>query len=197
MTIHRCAWANPANPRYITYHDTEWGAPSFDDAHLFEMLILEGSQAGLSWETILNKREGYRRAYDGFAPERMARWTDARLDELREDPGIVRNRLKIKAARTNARAFLEVVDDYASFAGYIWKFVDGCPIQSGFHTMKDIPATTSVSDAMSKELKQRGFTFVGSTICYAYMQSVGMVNDHVAECFRHDECRDLAAGPES
>ncbi len=188
MTDRRCTWANPLNPLYLKYHDTEWGVPSFDEAHLFEMLILEGCQAGLSWETILNKREHYRRAYDGFDPERMAGWTDAKLEELREDAGIVRNRLKIKAARTNAQAFLQVVEDYASFAGYIWRFVDGRPIDNGFRTMAEVPAVTPVSDAMSRDLKQRGFTFVGSTICYAYMQSVGMVNDHVATCFRHREC---------
>jgi len=188
MIDRRCAWANPANPRYLDYHDREWGVPSYDDAHLFEMLILEGCQAGLSWETILNKRENYRRAYDGFDPERMARWSDARLEELRGDAGIVRNRLKIKAARTNAQAYLRVVDDYASFAGYIWKFVDGSPVQNRFRSLAEIPATTETSDAMSKELKKLGFTFVGSTICYAYMQSVGMVNDHVVDCFRHREC---------
>ena len=192
MTNHRCPWANPANPLYLAYHDTEWGAPSFDDAHLFEMLILEGCQAGLSWETILNKREGYRRAYDGFDPERMARWTDEKLAELGTDAGIVRNRLKIKAARTNARAFLSIVDDYASFAGYLWRFVDGKPIQNAYRSLKEVPTTTSVSDAMSRELKKRGFTFVGSTICYAYMQSVGMVNDHETTCFRYEACRDLA-----
>ena len=195
MSVHRCAWANPKNPLYVAYHDDEWGVPSFDDDHLFEMLILEGCQAGLSWETILNKREGYRRAYDGFDPERMAGWSDAKLEELRGDAGIVRNRLKIKAARTNAQAFLKVVEDYASFADYIWKFVDGRPVQNNFKTIGDIPAKTDVSDAMSKDLKKRGFTFVGSTICYAYMQSVGMVNDHETRCWRHAECRAQAMNP--
>ncbi len=188
MTKHRCAWANPANPLYVAYHDTEWGVPSRDDAHLFEMLILEGAQAGLSWETILNKREGYRRAYDGFDPERMARWPDSKLEALREDASIVRNRLKIKAARTNARAFLAVREEFGTFADYLWGFVDGDPIVNTFKTLSEIPATTPVSDAMSKDLKKRGFTFVGSTICYAYMQSVGMVNDHEVGCFRYREC---------
>ena len=192
MTDRRCAWANPANPRYLDYHDREWGVPSFDDDHLFEMLILEGCQAGLSWETILNKRENYRRAYDGFDPERMARWSDARLEQMRGDAGIVRNRLKIAAARTNARAFLKVVEDYASFAGFIWTFVDGRPVQNRFRTHADIPATTPTADAMSKELKRRGFTIVGPTICYAYMQSVGMVNDHETSCPRHAACAALA-----
>lgn len=190
--MNRCAWANPKNPLYIAYHDDEWGVPSRDDAHLFEMLLLEGAQAGLSWETILNKREGYRRAYEDFDPHILARWTDARLEALREDPGIVRNRLKIKAARTNARAFLEVVEEFGTFADYLWRFVDGEPVQNRFRSMSEIPATTPVSDTMSKDLKKRGFTFVGSTICYAYMQSVGMVNDHVVDCFRYRECMEMA-----
>lgn len=188
MTVHRCPWANPANPLYVAYHDTEWGVPSRDDAHLFEMLILEGCQAGLSWETILNKREGYRRAYDAFDPERMARWPDSKLEAIREDAGIVRNRLKIKAARTNARAFLAVREEFGTFSEYLWGFVDGEPVVNTFKTLSEIPATTPVSDAMSKDLKKRGFTFVGSTICYAYMQSVGMVNDHEVGCFRYREC---------
>lgn len=188
----RCAWSLGVSENYVAYHDEEWGVPSRDDAHLFEMLILEGSQAGLSWSTILNKREGYRRAFDGFDPERMARWTDARLKRLREDVGIVRNRLKIEAARTNARSFLAVVEESGTFADYLWGFVDGRPIQNRFRSLGDIPAHTELSDALSKDLKLRGFTFVGSTICYAYMQSVGMVNDHEVGCFRHAECAVLA-----
>ena len=186
-TTKRCAWSQGVSDLHTAYHDDEWGVPSRDDTHLFEMLILEGAQAGLSWSTILNKREGYRRAYDGFDPELMVRWTDRKLETLREDAGIVRNRLKIAAARTNAKAFLEVVEEFGTYADYLWGFVDGRPVQNRFRCLQDIPANTPVSDAMSKDLKGRGFKFVGSTICYAYMQSVGMVNDHEVGCFRYKQ----------
>ena len=185
----RCAWSIGVSDLYTDYHDREWGLPSRDDAHLFEMLILEGCQAGLSWSTILNKRENYRRAYDGFDPERMARWTDAKLAALLEDAGIVRNRLKVKAARTNARAWLELVEEFGSGAAYLWDWVDGEPIVNRFETLSEIPASTPLSDRLSKDLKRRGFTFVGSTIMYAFMQSVGMVNDHEVGCFRYVECQ--------
>jgi DNA-3-methyladenine glycosylase I len=185
----RCAWSRNVSDLYIDYHDREWGLPSHDDAHLFEMLILEGCQAGLAWSTILNKRENYRRAYDGFDPVRMARWTDAKLAALLEDPGIVRNRLKVKAARSNARAWLEVVEEFGSGDAYLWGFVDGAPVVNRFRTLGEVPASTPLSDRLAKDLKRRGFTFVGSTIVYAFMQSVGMVNDHEVSCFRHGECR--------
>jgi DNA-3-methyladenine glycosylase I len=168
----------------VRYHDEEWGVPSHDDQHLFEMLLLEGAQAGLSWITILRKREAYRRAFDGFDAARVARFTPARLERLLADPGIVRNRLKIEGAVRNARAFLEVQREAGSFDRYIWQFVDGRPKVNRPRRMADVPAKTPESDAMSRDLKKRGFTFVGSTICYAFMQATGMVDDHVRDCFK-------------
>ena len=180
----RCQWATGGNALYLEYHDTEWGAPLHDDRALFEFLILEGAQAGLSWSTILNKREGYRRAFAEFDPQKIARFTPARIGKMLQDPGIVRNRLKVEAAVTNARAFLEVQDACGSFDAYIWRFVDGKPVQNAWKPMQQVPASTPVSDAISKDLKQRGFKFVGSTIMYAHMQATGMVNDHTTDCFR-------------
>lgn len=185
--MNRCTWAEGQFAEYLDYHDKEWGVPSFDDRHLFEMLILEGAQAGLSWSTILKKRSGYRRAFDNFDVHKVARYTDAHKAMLREDTGIVRNRLKIEATVGNARACLELLDSGSSLSEYLWGFVDGEPIQNHWRTLKDVPCSTGVSDRMSSELKRRGFKFVGSTICYAFMQAVGMVNDHTVDCFRHAE----------
>ena len=180
----RCSWAD-ASLLDVEYHDTEWGVPSHDDRHLFEMLILEGAQAGLSWTTILKKREAYREAYEGFDPARVAAFTARRQAQLLNNPGIVRNRLKVEAARKNARAVLEIQDEYGSLADYLWGFVDGKVIQNRWHDVQQIPAQTPLSEQMSKQLRKRGFSFVGPTICYAFMQAVGMVNDHVTGCFRH------------
>lgn len=179
----RCSWAG-TDPLYVSYHDTEWGVPVFDDRRLFEFLVLEGAQAGLSWITILRKREAYRRAFADFDPKKVARFDAKKVEKLLLDPGIVRNRLKVESAIKNARAFLEVQEEFGSFATYQWQFVGGKAIQSRFATWKEIPPRTEVSDAFSKDLKRRGFSFVGSTIVYAHMQAVGMVNDHVASCFR-------------
>lgn len=184
--ITRCAWAG-ADQLYIDYHDKEWGVPLHDDRRLFEMLLLEGAQAGLSWSTILRKREGYREAFDNFTPEKVARYTESRIKRLLADPGIVRNRAKISAAVQNAQAFLTVKDEFDSFDTYIWRFVDGKPIVNKWKRLKQIPAETRQSQAMSKDLKARGFKFVGPTICYAFMQAVGMANDHVTDCFRYKE----------
>jgi DNA-3-methyladenine glycosylase I len=181
----RCAWAGMTDPLYLEYHDTEWGVPSRDDRHLFEMLILEGAQAGLSWSTILHKRAAYRKAYHGFDPKRVARYTAVDKRRLLADAGIVRNRLKIDASIANAKGFLAVQEEFGSFATFAWGFVGGAPIVNARRTMKDVPARTAESDAFSKELKRRGFKFVGSTIMYAFMQAVGMVNDHAVDCFRH------------
>ena len=182
--MKRCAWAG-SDPLYVEYHDTEWGVPLHDDGRLFEMLILEGAQAGLSWITILRKRDAYRRAFDGFDPAKVARYDRRRTDRLMRDAGIVRNRLKIEGAVRNARAFLDVQDAEGSFDRYIWQFVGGRPKQNRRRAMTQVPARTAESDAMSRDLKNRGFTFVGSTICYAFMQATGMVNDHLVDCFRH------------
>jgi DNA-3-methyladenine glycosylase I len=168
-----------------TYHDREWGVPVHDDRRLFELLILEGAQAGLSWSTILNKRENYRRAFDNFDVRKVARYDAARQRRLLRDPGIVRNRLKIRATVDNARAFLAVQKEFGSFDAYIWSFVGGRPLQHRRRSLKQVPARTAISDAVSKDLRRRGFRFVGSTICYAFMQAVGMVNDHTIDCFRH------------
>ena len=189
---NRCHWCGD-DPLYVAYHDTEWGVPVWDDQTLFEFLLLEGAQAGLSWITILRKRDGYRKLFDGFNAEKVARYRDSRLDKLLQDPSIVRNRLKVYGARTNARAFLEVQASHGSFANYIWDFVDGTPVQNSWKSMAQVPATSPVSDAISKDMKKRGFTFVGSTIIYAHMQATGMVNDHTVDCFRHAECLQLAA----
>jgi DNA-3-methyladenine glycosylase I len=172
---------------YLAYHDEEWGAPSHDDRHLFELLILEGAQAGLSWRTILNRREGYRRAFSGFDPERVARFDRRKVERLLRDPRIVRNRAKVEAAVANARAALDVRAEFGSLDGYLWSFVDGAPVRNRWRSMAEIPAETDTSRAMSKNLKGRGFRFVGPTICYAFMQAAGLVNDHVVSCFRYHE----------
>lgn len=179
--MNRCGWVNE-DPLYIDYHDQEWGVPVHDDRLLFEYLILEGAQAGLSWYTILKKRENYRVAFDHFEPEIIAFYDDKKIEELLSNEGIVRNRLKIQSAITNARAYLKIADEFGSFSNYIWSFVDGKPIQNHFENLKDVPATTDISDKLSKDLKKRGFKFIGSTICYAFMQAVGMVNDHLVTC---------------
>lgn len=181
----RCAWATGASTIEIHYHDTQWGIPCYDDQLLFEMLILEGAQAGLSWSTILNKRAGYRLALDGFDANKMAKYDTQKKASLKQDTRIVRNRLKIEAAVINARAFLRVLQVHDSFAKFIWQFVDGNPIVNRWKDSHDVPTSTPESNRMSKTLKQYGFKFVGATICYAYMQAVGMVNDHTCDCFRH------------
>jgi DNA-3-methyladenine glycosylase I len=183
----RCAW--PSSPISITYHDREWGVPLKDDRKLFEFLVLDAAQAGLSWEIILRKREGFRAAFDNFDPEKIARYDKEKIKELLADPGIIRNRLKIESAISNAHAFLALQKECGSFACYIWQFVGGTPRINSCRSLKDIPATSAESDAMSKALKKRGFRFVGSTICYAFMQAAGMVNDHLADCFRHAELK--------
>jgi len=193
IVLQRCAWAL-ASQQYIDYHDNEWGVPVHDDRKLFEMLILEGVQAGLSWSLILKKRVGYFEAFDGFDANKIAHYDDRKVQELLANPEIVRNKLKIKATIQNARSFLEVQSHYGSFDAFLWRFVDGRPLQNAWQTMQEVPASTRQSDAMSKELKQRGFTFVGSTICYAFMQAVGMVNDHMVPCFRWQEVRTLSSG---
>ncbi len=181
----RCAWVPADDPLYIAYHDKEWGVPEYDDRRLFEMLLLEGAQAGLSWITILRKRENYRRLFDDFDAEKIARYRPKKIASLLDDPGIVRNRLKVNAAVGNARAYLEIQDESESFSDYLWQFVDGEPMVNKWEKMSDVPASTSQSDTMSKALKKRGFKFVGTTICYAFMQAVGMVNDHTTDCFRY------------
>ena len=181
----RCSWAT--TPLGIAYHDKEWGVPLHHDQSLFELLILEGAQAGLSWELILQKRETYREAFDGFDPERVAVYDDAKVAELLSNPGIVRNRLKVAAAIGNARTFLEVQKESGDFDTYVWSFVDGNPVQNAWDSLSDIPASTPLSETMSKELRRRGFRFVGPTICYAFMQATGMVNDHTTNCFRYHE----------
>jgi DNA-3-methyladenine glycosylase I len=189
--LKRCAWAM-ASQQYIDYHDNEWGVPVHDDRKLFEMLILEGVQAGLSWSLILKKRAGYLQAFDNFDADKIVHYDERKVRELLANPEIIRNRLKIQAALQNARAFLQVQEDFGSFAAFIWQFVDEHPQQHAWQSMQEVPASTRESDAMSKALKQRGFTFVGTTICYAFMQAVGMVNDHIVECFRWQEVQSLA-----
>ena len=189
----RCAWCG-TDPLYIAYHDLEWGVPSHDDAHLFEMLILEGQQAGLSWITVLKKREHFRAALDGFDPERIARYTPARIEKLMGNASIIRNRLKLNAAVKNARAFLALQAEFGSFDRYIWSFAGGQALQYGFHSAQEIPVTSAESDAMSRALKQRGFSFVGSTICYSFMQAVGMMNDHLVSCHRYAAIRAMHDG---
>jgi DNA-3-methyladenine glycosylase I len=183
----RCAWGISDDPLYLAYHDEEWGVPSHDDRHLYELLVLEGAQAGLSWSTILRKREGYQKAFAGFDPHAVARFGTADTERLLQDPGIVRNRLKVESAISNARCVLEVQEADGSLAAYLWSFVEGTPIVGHFRDLREIPAETAESRAMSKDLKRRGFRFVGPTVCYAFMQSTGMVNDHVVSCFRYDE----------
>jgi DNA-3-methyladenine glycosylase I len=184
----RCSWCG-SDELYVRYHDEEWGVPVHDDRMLFEFLILEGAQAGLSWLTILRKREGYRRCFEGFRADLVARFDQEQVERVLQDPGIVRNRLKVQAAVKNARAFLRVQEKFGTFDTYQWQFVDGHPLQNKYRSLKEVPAKTPESDAFSADLKQRGFSFVGSTIMYAHMQAVGMVNDHVMDCFRHHELR--------
>jgi DNA-3-methyladenine glycosylase I len=185
-TQHRCAWCG-VEPYYVDYHDTEWGVPLHDERALFEFLILEGAQAGLSWSTILKKREGYRRAFDEFDVERIARYDDADVARLLADAGIVRNRLKVAATIVNAQATLAIREQFGGLDAYFWRFVDGQPIQNAWRELAEVPASTPLSDRISRDLKQRGFKFVGSTIIYAHMQATGMVNDHLIDCFRHRE----------
>ena len=187
VDMKRCNW--PSNDLSIRYHDEEWGKPLHDDRGLFEFLILEGAQAGLSWDTILRKRENYRKAFDGFDVNKVARYTDKKVEKLLQDEGIIRNRLKIASAISNARAFLAVQNEFGSFDKYIWSFVDGKPIVNKWKLTSQVPATSPESDAISKDMKKRGFNFVGSTIMYAHMQATGMVNDHLVSCFRYRECR--------
>ncbi|RLU01606.1 DNA-3-methyladenine glycosylase I [Ketobacter sp.] len=187
MNLKRCDWCGN-DELYRQYHDDEWSVPCFNDTVLFEFLLLEGAQAGLSWITILRKRENYRSAFDQFDPVKIARYTPKKIEKLLTNPGIVRNRLKVESAVRNARAYLAIVERESSFSEYIWQFVDGEPKQNRWKSMAQVPASTPQSDLMSKQLKKDGFNFVGSTICYAYMQSMGMVNDHLTTCFRHQEC---------
>lgn len=181
---NRCKWVNK-EPLYIAYHDHEWGKPVYDDRHLFEMLCLEGAQAGLSWWTILQKRENYRKAFDNFEAEKIVQYSEEKIQSLIENAGIVRNKLKIRSVVTNANAFLRIREEYGSFSNYIWNFVDHTPIVNRWESVTDVPVTTEISDRMSKQLKKDGFKFVGGTICYSYMQAVGMVNDHTLDCFCH------------
>jgi DNA-3-methyladenine glycosylase I len=181
----RCAWCGTTDPLYVKYHDEEWGVPIYDDQLLFAKLILDGAQAGLSWITILRKRENYWAAFDQFDPTKIARYDDAKIAELLQNPGIVRNRLKVQAAVKNARGYLEIMEKEGSFSDFLWQFVDGQPVQNRWQSMDEVPAVTAVSTTMSKALKKRGFNFVGPTIVYAFMQAVGMVNDHTVNCFRH------------
>lgn len=189
--LHRCEWAN-ANDLETEYHDTHWGVPTHDDRILFEFLILEGAQAGLSWDTILKRRTSYRKAYDDFDFTKVAAYDDRKTEELMQDSGIIRNRRKIMSSIQNARAFIDIRNEFGSFDTYIWAFVDGKPIQNSFTSFREMPAKTELSEKISRDLKKRGFSFVGPTIVYAFMQSVGMVNDHEVGCFRYEECRKLA-----
>jgi DNA-3-methyladenine glycosylase I len=184
----RCVWCG-SDPLYVTYHDKEWGVPSYDDQHLFEMLILEGAQAGLNWLTILRKRDSYRKAFHQFDPERIARYNDDDIQRLMQNTGIVRNRLKIEATIKNASGFLQIKEEHSSFANYLWCYVDNKPLVNAWQNITDIPAQTPLSEQLSKDLKKHGFNFVGPTICYAFMQAVGMVNDHTVDCFRYRELK--------
>ncbi|UUZ89587.1 DNA-3-methyladenine glycosylase I [Paenibacillus sp. P25] len=186
----RCGWVNE-DPIYLDYHDNEWGVPVHDDRMLFEMLLLEGAQAGLSWYTVLKKRDRYREAFEGFVPEKVAQFDEAKIAEPLADPGLIRNRLKMQATVLNAQAFLRVREEFGGFDRYIWQFVGGRTLVNHWTSLKEVPASTPQSDAMSKNLKKRGFKFVGSTICYAFMQATGMVMDHTVNCFRYEECRAL------
>lgn len=189
--IYRCGWSI-SDPLMIDYHDNEWGVPVRDDRKHFEMIVLDGAQAGLSWQTVLKKREAYREAFDNFDFRKVARYNDKKVKELLNNPGIIRNRLKVGSAIKNANAFLEVRKEFGTFDKYIWQFVGGSPMHNTWKSLKELPAKTPESDAMSKDMKKRGFNFVGSTICYAYMQAAGMVNDHTIECFRHKELRRIS-----
>ena len=193
-TIKRCTWVSVDDPLMLQYHDREWGVPVHDDRKHFEFLVLEVAQAGLSWTIVLKKREGYRRAFDGFDPERVARFSARRIEKLASDSAIIRNRMKIEAAVRNARAFLKIQDEFGSFDSYCWRFVDGQPRLNRWKTMRQIPATSLESDAFGKDLKRRGFSFVGSTVVYAHMQAVGMVNDHLVDCFRYREIQQRSGG---
>jgi DNA-3-methyladenine glycosylase I len=184
---NRCGWSAAGGPEEIVYHDTEWGVPVFDDSVLFEFITLEGAQAGLSWKTILLKRDGYRRAFADFEVAKVARFTEKRQAKLLEDPSIVRNRLKVASTVSNAIAFMAVAKEFGSFSDYLWQFVDGKPIRNRWKSMVEVPASTELSNQLSKALKKRGFRFVGTTICYSYMQAVGLINDHQTSCFRHDQ----------
>jgi len=184
----RCNWSNKTKI-YQDYHDFEWGVPVHDDQKLFEAIVLDGAQAGLSWETILNKRENYRKAFDHFDVEKVSRYGPDKVEELFQNPGIVRNRLKINSAITNANAFLEIQKEFGSFDCFLWDFVEGRPVQNCWNSLSEVPATSEISDKISKELKKKGFKFVGSTIIYAFMQAIGMVNDHTLDCFRHEELK--------
>ncbi len=186
-TISRCRWVNMKNEKYIKYHDEEWGVASFDDNYLFEMLILEGAQAGLSWETILNKREDYKKAFDNFMPEKIAQYDDDKIEELMNNKGIVRNKRKINSAIRNANVFLDIQDEYGSFSKYIWNYVDYNIIKNKNNVPSDIPTKTELSDLISKDLKKRGMSFVGSTIIYSFMQAIGMVDDHEVGCFKYEQ----------
>jgi DNA-3-methyladenine glycosylase I len=185
--IHRCDWGVEGDPRYLAYHDEEWGVPSHDDVHLFELLTLEGAQAGLSWATILRKRDGYRKAFAAFEAAKVARFDRRRVERLLRNPDIVRNRLKVESAVNNARRVLEVREEFGSLDTYVWRFVGGAPIVGGFGTVREIPAQTAESRTMSKDLRARGFRFIGPTVCYAFMQAAGLVNDHITDCFRYRE----------
>ena len=185
----RCDWTNNTSDLEIKYHDKEWGIPIFDDRLLFEFLILEGAQAGLSWSTILHKRENYRKAFDNFDAKKIIKYDSKKIEELLQNKGIVRNKLKVNSVITNAKIFLEVQKEFGSFSNYIWSFVDGKPIINTWKSKEDVPAKTNISDIMSKTMKKRGFKFIGSTICYAYMQAVGMVNDHTIDCFCYETCK--------
>lgn len=189
---NRCPWSEGVSPAYLQYHDKEWGVPVHDDRKQFEFLILEGAQAGLSWSTILHRREGYRRAFADFDPVKVARFTPARIEKLLLDPGIIRNRLKVTATVQNARAFLDLQAEFGSFVRYIWNFVDDKPVRNRWRSQAEVPATSAVSDALGKDMKKRGFRFVGSTILYAHLQATGLINDHLVSCFRHAECRRLS-----
>jgi DNA-3-methyladenine glycosylase I len=189
-SMQRCGWAEGGTPQYVEYHDTQWGVPQHEDHSLFEFLILEGAQAGLSWSTILNKRENYRKAFSGFDPRKIAKYDKARIERLMQDRGIVRNRLKVESAVINARACLDVQKEFGSFDAYIWQFVGGMPHVNAWISHKHVPAFTAESDTMSKDLKRRGFKFVGSTIMYAFMQATGMVNDHTTRCFRWQQLQE-------
>ena len=189
--MERCLWVDPKNKLYCKYHDDEWGVPLHDDKRLFELIVLEGAQAGLSWETVLKKRENYRMAYDGFDPQKVALYDESKQMELLQDAGIIRNRLKIKSSIKNARVFLEIQKEFGSFDKYIWGFTSAKPVLNRFKSVSEIPAKTELSERISKDLKKRGMNFIGSTIIYAYMQSIGIVNDHVTSCFRYSQIKDM------
>lgn len=189
-TDKRCSWCH-GDALYEKYHDEEWGVPLYDNQTLFEFLLLEGAQAGLSWITVLRKREGYRKAYDNFNPEKIARYTPKKIEKLLQNPNIIRNRLKVESAVKNAKAYLKIMESNSTFSDFLWQFVDGEPKQNRWRSMKQVPASTAISDKLSKELKKKGFNFVGSTICYANMQATGMVNDHLVSCPRYEPCKQL------